>query len=79
MPSSLQSYRRQVAMAYAGLTNSPRELRRALQSPTFDDYAKLKHAIHYLKGTDDYRLTIQPDAKHATQTAFDVTTCVGSG
>lgn len=38
-----------------------KELSRTLWSPSFDGFAKLKHAIHYLKGTEDYRLTMRPD------------------
>lgn len=55
-----------------------KKLSRSLQSPTQDDYAKAKHAIRYLCGTMDYRLTINPDTAHREHAAFDVTTCVDS-
>lgn len=47
-----------------------------MQSPTFDAYTKMKHAIRYFEGTDDYRLSIQPDATPAYQTTLDLTAYV---
>lgn len=40
---------------------------------------KLRQDIRYLKGSEDYKHTIQPENANSTQTTFDVTTYVGSG
>lgn len=51
-----------------------KELSRSLSSPTDDDFAKLKHTIRYLKGTEDYRMSIAPKDIADTDVAFDATT-----
>lgn len=60
------------------LSYVPKELSRALQPPTNDDYAKLRHVIRCLKGTEGYRLSIRPEATTTTDARFDVTTYVNS-
>lgn len=49
-----------------------------MQSPNFDDYAKLKQAIRYLKGADDCRLTIRIGAADSAQMTVDMATYVDS-
>lgn len=54
------------------LTYFSKELSRSLQPRTFDDDAKLKHAIRYIKGTDDYRLAIRSETMISSGAIFDL-------
>lgn len=47
---------------------------RTLQSPTQDDYAQLKHAIRYLKGTENFRAPMRPNVTTSCNVVFDATT-----
>lgn len=48
------------------LSYAAKESSRALQSPTQDGYAKLNHAIPDIKGMENYRMTMRPEATTPT-------------
>lgn len=56
------------------LSYAAKALSRTLPSPTEDDVAKLEHVIRYLKGTDDYRMSIVPKDIADNGVTFDVAT-----
>lgn len=60
------------------LSYASKELYRALQSPTQDDYAKLKHAIRYTKGTSHYCTPIPPNGTTTDDDTCDVITYLDS-
>lgn len=56
------------------LSYDAKELSRTLSSPTEDEFDRLKHVTHYLKGAEDYRMCIVPKAiadNDETPTNFD--------
>ena len=46
---------------------SVKELSRAVQGPTEEDLAKLKHLLRYLKKTANYDLQLKPTHTHTLQ------------
>lgn len=59
------------------LSYAAKELSRTLQPPVQDDYAKMK--IRYLEGTENYRMSIRPNATTTCADIFDITTFADSG
>lgn len=55
-----------------------KELHRTRQPPTQEDYARLGHSIRYLKGMENYRMSIGPTATTNCVDIFDDTTFVDS-
>ena len=51
------------------LNFATKELSRALQGPTEEDYAKLKHLVKYLSATRNYEFTISPSHTSSTDRA----------
>lgn len=51
-------------------------LSRALQSPTLDDCAKLKHGIRYVMGAGGNRPTIRPETTFSPDASSGVVACV---
>lgn len=56
----------------------PNGTSRTLSSPTEDDFVNLKHTIRYLKGTEDYGVSIVPKDVADDEDTFDVTTFADS-
>ena len=59
------------------LNYATKELSRALQGPTEEDYAKMKHLLNYLAATRNYEFVISPGDCAATDRAT-ITSCVDS-
>lgn len=55
-----------------------KELSRTLSAPAEDDYSKLNHALWYLKGTADDRLTVGSSTTYSPDEPFGVTMFVDS-
>ena len=51
------------------LNFATKELSRALQGPTEEDYAKMKHLVKYLSATRNYEFTISPSQTSSTDRA----------
>ena len=60
-----------------------KELARALQGPTYEDLACLRHLLKYMKGTEDYQFMLGPKVMlpanlHTTEMFIEVDTYVDS-